>query len=812
MTGLGLVTLLAVILRAVRLGSRDYWHDEVHNLLKAEQLHDVIFEGDLVSNHPPLYTILVWSWRHVGLDYSEWTMRTLPLVLGVCGVIAIYFLGRLLFDHRSALMGAFLLAISPFHVLHSQDLKVYILLPFTCVLTVYFLYRAASTNRPIHWTLYGLSAGVACYSDLFAGPFLVAINLWFLLQLGRRPHYLPRWCMANAAGAILFLPQLSIMVHKANNIMIQADNWWVPRPSLVGAAFYFKTIAFGYSHSDPAFKIAMALFALLTIAGVAAVWSKSRRAVLLLVMWSIIPTMIVYIISMFTQSIFLIRAMLPYAMPVYLLVGLGVTSISRTVLRRAAILALVLLSSLSLVHRYTDYYSPTNFPHRPGIHPPRDYRAVTEYILDQWRDGDVVVHTSATTWQPCFWYGLREYPSHFGGIKQAFIDDINQGNPRNTLRKDFDGYFPKKVQPIVKGKERVWLIFAEWERIYLQAEEHRPGSATEVWRWFDSHAVEIDHKVLQGIELFLYDYRDGHPQRIYRRDHDDGVFANLVLEENPADIYTKFMPDNYLVESPPEARRGKLTLRFDDEHGKAIQLAEGEETKTVSFALENRSDEVMEARVEVILSTALVDAASLFKPDFSLEQWQFTGFYAKGPPRIENNFVIAEARLLGPGNYDLQGTIQLQPGTYVPLVYRRGSDSNSKIPRASLSIHVEGKELLQSNARGLWESAGWNWFVASLLQVESNEQSIEVTAHHLEGVSESRTDIAYIVFQPATKLNTAMIEGSVYRAQPGQVKLPPKSISRWTATVDATEKRIDILVATAGPDGEAHRIFQVWTP
>ena len=61
----GAVLLLALALRCVKLDAYPFWHDEVHNLLCAENLWNLLTRGHWASNHPPLPYILLRAWREV---------------------------------------------------------------------------------------------------------------------------------------------------------------------------------------------------------------------------------------------------------------------------------------------------------------------------------------------------------------------------------------------------------------------------------------------------------------------------------------------------------------------------------------------------------------------------------------------------------------------------------------------------------------------------------------------------------------------------------------------------------------------------
>lgn len=577
---LWLTAILAfgLMLRLVRLGSWSYWHDEAHNLIMSDHVLAVL-GGDLVSNHPPLFTLLVAGWRLIGLGENEWTMRLLVVLLGLASIGAVYLVTRRLIDTGTALTAAFLLAVSPLHVYHSQDLKEYMVLPVTAPIMIYFFYRATEENTPRLWGLYGLWAGIACYSELFVAPLLVAMNLWFLGQVRSRRDRVPGWLLGNGFGAALFLPQLGVMLHKAGRIMFDSEAWWLPRPTPVTAAFFVKAIAFGYSDLEPWFKLAFALF--LTLAGVGAIalWRRRRSVATLLMLWFVLSTAIVYAISQITESVFLIRAMLPYALGFYILAAAGVTWLGSRLLRAAVLASVAGLALLSLTTHFANVYPLHEFPHRPGVHPHFQYREAAEHVLRRWKPGDVVIHGAGSTWLSFYWYGLRaEYPQHTGTTNQGYIDYIYSGNPPTTTRPEFMGWFPSLVGDIVDGKQRVWYVFADWER------EHLPHNPMDVWRWLDARFVELDHRKYDGIEVFLYAVdRNGQAVEAMRRDYDDGAAASVEVRTGDRRTWrVKELPDDGLVPSPAADRRGSLLLRFDGEPDAAT-------LKVVNVVLENRS-------------------------------------------------------------------------------------------------------------------------------------------------------------------------------------------------------------------------------
>jgi len=799
---LAFILVLAFVLRLIRLGTHSFWHDEIHNLLKGENLWAVIRHGELVSNHPPLFSVLVAFWRWVGPEPGEWWMRLLSVTLGLCGITALYFLGKRLFNPRAGLFAAFLLAISPFHVLHSQDLKEYIILPFTGVVMIYCLYVATERNRPGLWALYAVTAAVACYSEFFAGPLLLGVNLWFLLQLRGRLDRLRGWILANIAGAVLFLPQIGIMLQKVDNIMFTSKSWWVPKPTPWSAVFFVKTIAFGYSNLEPHFKIALLVFCAFALAGIILSLREDWRPGLLLICWFAIPTALCYVVSQFTQSIFLIRAMLPYALAFYLWVGLAISKIEKRTLRSAAAVGFACIAAFPLVQKYQGVYSVREFPHRPGTHAPIKYREAARAVLENMEEGDIVLHAGTWSWLPFYWYGFRDLPSssHITvATETGWIRYFEDANPRTSRREDLARLYPVYIQPAVEGKSRLWFVFSEWEREYLK------NSAVPVWRWLDAHYPEIDHMDFGNFEVFLYAKEtNGQRVRVIARDKDDGVTAVMTYAGGIEGTYVKSKADLGLVPSPPEARRGSLTLRFaEDTTGQPKSFTQHPQARTISFAVDNRADHEISCRVEFVVSDYLVDVASLYESQPESDVWAVAPMTNPVPPPESYEILTAVARRNQDESATLHGTIELLPGTYETCAYLL-----CRSPDRSADVHVEvGNHTLLS---ALPPASDWQWRILNPLTIQPGDSSvpITVTAEPVSGADTTNVSLAYIGFRKVTDGEEPKGIGSAVPAWPGVVTLPPASTTRWSAAIDPDAARVDVWVYEHGTDGKAYRIFR----
>jgi uncharacterized membrane protein len=165
------VLLLGAILRFWQLDLKPLWMDEVITALfstghtyqdvptgKAlplsafEQVFSLNWQatcaqiGETIavqSVHPPLFFCGMHHWlRWVdGLPLSwVWKLRSLPALFGVGAIAALYLLNRLAFSPKAGLMGAALMAVSPFAVYLSQEARHYTLPMLLVILALVGLY------------------------------------------------------------------------------------------------------------------------------------------------------------------------------------------------------------------------------------------------------------------------------------------------------------------------------------------------------------------------------------------------------------------------------------------------------------------------------------------------------------------------------------------------------------------------------------------------------------------------------------------------------------------------------------------------
>jgi|GEM_PF-548079 len=174
---------IAVALRILNLGSREFWYDEalsvllstgqkiayqtpkdtpvaladytallnlppesgIPNLLKT--LTNLLRGLAGGEPHPPLFFLSQHLWLRL-FGNSETATRSLNAALSIAAISSAYGLGRAILGHRGGLLLAALLATNPFYLFHSLNLRMYGPLVLWATLSAWALLQLIQKNKP----------------------------------------------------------------------------------------------------------------------------------------------------------------------------------------------------------------------------------------------------------------------------------------------------------------------------------------------------------------------------------------------------------------------------------------------------------------------------------------------------------------------------------------------------------------------------------------------------------------------------------------------------------------------------------------
>lgn len=204
--------LLAWTLRVYGLDLDGFWYDEVFSQDLVEQSSlDAAYQIIAHDDHPPLYDLgVMYNWAKLGKN--EFFQRFPSAVFGLLTLCLVLNLGRAAFNHKVALLGMFLVAISPLHVYYSREARMHTLLALGVAFWIYFLFKAVrtSSNSGRFWLGYAVFGALSVYTHYYAfftlaaAQGLVLIYLLFRFEAG----ILNRWILANFGIVLLFSPWL----------------------------------------------------------------------------------------------------------------------------------------------------------------------------------------------------------------------------------------------------------------------------------------------------------------------------------------------------------------------------------------------------------------------------------------------------------------------------------------------------------------------------------------------------------------------------------------------------------------------------
>jgi len=129
-----IIVFVGLIFRLI-LSNQSFWMDEGASIMAARVTlsHFFNLQNDF---HPPLYYLFLKLWLPIAGN-SEWLIRLPDILIGTASIFLVYLLGKSIFGKTSKLplLIAMFLALNPFHVYYTQELRMYNLSTFFVLLS-----------------------------------------------------------------------------------------------------------------------------------------------------------------------------------------------------------------------------------------------------------------------------------------------------------------------------------------------------------------------------------------------------------------------------------------------------------------------------------------------------------------------------------------------------------------------------------------------------------------------------------------------------------------------------------------------------
>lgn len=188
-----LLALVAAWFRFVELDRPGVWFDESSSCRWIEFPIPELIERTAGDCHPPLYWMLLGVWSRL-FGHSVGVLRSMGAIFGVATVVATYFLVVELFrDNGSprhpnarfaATLAGLLVALSPFHIEWSQEMRMYSLGTLEAVLSTQLLIVGLRARRAMVavWGSYAAIGIASLYTMYFSVFGLIAHGLFVVVR------------------------------------------------------------------------------------------------------------------------------------------------------------------------------------------------------------------------------------------------------------------------------------------------------------------------------------------------------------------------------------------------------------------------------------------------------------------------------------------------------------------------------------------------------------------------------------------------------------------------------------------------------
>ncbi|MFQ5942924.1 MAG: glycosyltransferase family 39 protein [Anaerolineales bacterium] len=458
---LWLVLLLALLVRLPTLTSRSLWYDEAFAVLFSAEGPLAMSYGTLLVDqgiaadvHPLGYYTLLWLWQGV-FGSSPVAVRALSLLLGAVLVYLGFRLSRKLFDERIALVAATMLALSPFQVHYSQEVRMYALLGVLSLGATLVYWKALEGGSFRYWLAFALLGASAQYTHALAALYLIPLGL---IPLWRRqwPN-LGKTVLAGLFAILLYLPWLVYVPSQLSRVRWA---YWIPEPGL--AELVRTWLVFTAGLPVPQIFLAIVLFGAV-LATALGLWGtvRARKAQdphykhgVWLLYLAVIPVLLMFLIS-YWQPVYLERALLTSgaALLLWLAWALAAPRLSDLFAWTGRI-ALFGTFAVGLV----SYYNYDGFPYAPWKRLNRDLDAEV-------RADEVLLHSNKLTALPA-----RYYDPNLGHL---YLPDP-PGSGSDTLApatQEVLGFLAEPdLEDAVRAAKGVWFILFLRENLDYQAE------------------------------------------------------------------------------------------------------------------------------------------------------------------------------------------------------------------------------------------------------------------------------------------------------------------------------------------------------
>ena len=436
---IGLILLIAAILRFYTIGDRSLWMDEIWQvqLYYSQSAGELIYNAAAKHAQPPLDYLIGYTLLKL-FPFSEAIVRLPAAVFGILSVYFVYIIAKDIYSNVAATIAAVLTAISSHLIQYSQEARPYAIFSAALLMTLYFYLRAIKSERRLYW----IGFGISLYFLLMTRGFepLVAVLVLNLMtplfyRISRKTIYV--WAISGLAF-ILYLPFFIKIYEGLKRFSENNDTQLVVQDGIIHR---LKDFSFGEVLSitqNLTYPVSL-LFLIFIIAGLVYIFaiSKDKIASKLFACFIFITPVIHYFIYSYKVNMS-ISPFYPryyiYTLPfIYIIASTGIEGIWLFIRSRVrykyinyGFAVLVFIFILAYGTNLKAYYSSNK----------QDWRGVSKYIKEISGENDVLLmyypHRGLGKWVP----GFEGKNVYYREVKEFTINELIDFAAQN---KDYKG-------------------------------------------------------------------------------------------------------------------------------------------------------------------------------------------------------------------------------------------------------------------------------------------------------------------------------------------------------------------------------------
>ena len=513
------ILLLAFALRMFRLDFFSLRGDEAFTVLFVQKpLAQMWHETLTVEPNPPLLYFALRGWIALAGD-GEFATRFFSAFFGVLCVPLIYRLAREMFDltpnlspkrrgenltpapspnkrgENVGLVAAFLVAVNPYQIWHSQDIRNYTLWPALSLLALIFFWqwykrdrRDAGAQRNFVLIYFVLAELAALYAHYYEAFILLALNVFVFATLWRNrevraKHFAPahtsflararqnasplrEWLAAQIALAVLYLPYPLLLSNRVSAYGEGSGRQGVALWDILRETFSAFVLGDTLSAEWRAWLwLPLVLFVL---ASLVYLFTRDWKRGLFFTLYAGIPTLAVFALNT-VRPLYLERYLNGIAPAYYLLLAYGIAACAEGIgtrihlpHARRAVLAVAALAFAAFA-----FLALQNYWTQPAYAKAPDWRGLTRIINANAQPGDLIVQNFPE--MSLLYYDRTKLPLVV--YPETFLPDAKTAQQLNGVNANY---------------QRVWFIPAApdfWDpEQYVEQWLNRRGDLLNEWR------------------------------------------------------------------------------------------------------------------------------------------------------------------------------------------------------------------------------------------------------------------------------------------------------------------------------------------